>query len=67
LFLANPGGPGLWDFQEIELASHPGDVGYYLKGFGQDLAGEIYMTVSSILGPSGNTGKVFKLVVANKK
>jgi glucose/arabinose dehydrogenase len=67
LFLANPGGPGLWDFQEIELASHPGDVGYYLKGFGQDLAGEIYLTVSSILGPSGNTGKVFKLVVANKK
>jgi glucose/arabinose dehydrogenase len=63
LFLANPGGPGLWDFQEIELASHPDDIGYYLKGFGQDLEGEIYLTVSSILGPSGSAGKVFKLVL----
>jgi glucose/arabinose dehydrogenase len=64
LFVAHPQGPGMWDYEEINLVSHPGDIGYYLKGFGQDLRGEIYLTVSSILGPTGNTGKVYKLVLA---
>jgi glucose/arabinose dehydrogenase len=66
LFIANPGGPGLWSFEEINLASHPGDIGYYLKGFGQDLKGEIYLTVSGVLGPTGTTGKIFKLVLAEQ-
>ena len=65
LFIATPGGPGLWNYQEIELASHPNDIGYYLKGFGKDLQGEVYLTVSGMLGPSGSTGKVFKLVPAH--
>jgi glucose/arabinose dehydrogenase len=62
LFAATPSGTGPWSYQEVSLQSHPDDVGYYLRGFGQDNAGEIYLTVSSILGPTGNTGKVFKLV-----
>jgi hypothetical protein len=53
-----------WNFDEINLTSHPGDIGYYLKGFGQDLSGEVYLTVSSILGPSGTSGRVMKLVPA---
>jgi hypothetical protein len=64
LFIANPAGEGLWPFQEINLQSHPGDIGYYLKGFGQDWSGEIYLAVSSVLGPTGNTGKILKLVPA---
>lgn len=67
LFIAQPSGPGLWDYREINLVNRPNDLGYYLKGFGQDLEGEIYLTVSSLLGPSGNTGKVFKLVLADKE
>jgi glucose/arabinose dehydrogenase len=66
LFIANPAGSNEWAYQEIELASHPGDIGYYLKGFGKDLQGEVYLTVSSILGPTGTSGKVFKLVLADK-
>lgn len=66
LFIANPAGRGLWSFEEIELASHPDDIGHYLKGFGQDLEGEIYVAASSMLGPSGETGKVFKLVLVEK-
>jgi hypothetical protein len=63
LFITTPSkSGGLWSFNEISLKSSPNDVGYYLRGFGQDWQGEIYLTVSSILGPSGNTGKVFKLV-----
>ncbi|WP_202915843.1 PQQ-dependent sugar dehydrogenase [Pontibacter pamirensis] len=66
IFISNPAGRGLWSFEEIELVSSPDDIGHYLKGFGQDLEGEIYVTASSMLGPSGNTGKVFKLVLAEK-
>ncbi|HEX6334828.1 MAG TPA: PQQ-dependent sugar dehydrogenase [Flavisolibacter sp.] len=64
LFMAQTSGKGNWSYQEISLASSPNDIGYYLKGFGQDRAGEVYLTVSTILGPSGSSGKVFKLVTA---
>ena len=66
LFISNPAGSNEWSYQELELASHPGDIGFYLKGFGQDLEGEVYLTVSSRLGPAGTTGKVYKLVPAGK-
>jgi glucose/arabinose dehydrogenase len=62
LFISTPNGQTDWGYDEIHLASHPDDIGYYVKGFGQDNNGEIYLTVSSNLGPSGSTGKVFKLV-----
>lgn len=61
VFFANPSGPGLWDFEELEFKSTSGDLGYYLKGFGQDLEGEIYLAVSGMLGPEGNTGKIFRI------
>ena len=64
LFIAHPSGPGLWNYEEVNLKSFPNDLGQYLKGFGQDLQGEIYLTTSSLLGPTGNTGKVFRLVPA---
>ncbi|MBB1286773.1 hypothetical protein HRH25_20500 [Flavisolibacter sp. BT320] len=33
----------------------------------QDLAGELYLTVSSILGLTGTSGKVYKLVLEKLK
>lgn len=66
LFMSSPGGGGLWDYDEVNPKDHPNDLGYYLKGFGQDNEGEIYLAVSSLLGPSGTTGKVFKLVPQKK-
>lgn len=62
LFIAQPRNNGPWSYEEIVLKSYPNDLGMLLKGFGQDNKGEIYLTTSSIFGPSGNTGKVFKLV-----
>lgn len=64
LFISTPNGQNAWDFEEIILVSNPNDVGYYIKGFGQDNKGEIYLTVSTLAGPTGTTGKVFKLVPA---
>ncbi len=56
-----------WPYEEISLKSHPDDIGYYLRGFGQDNEGEMYLAVSSMIGPQGNTGKVFKLVQVKGK
>lgn len=62
LFVTTPGSSGQWSFDEVSLVSYPDNLGYYLKGFGQDNAGEVYLTVSTTLGPAGTNGKVFKIV-----
>ena len=67
LFMAQASNANIWSYDEIDLKSHPNDLGYYLRGFGQDNDGEIYLTVSSMLGPSGTTGKVYKLVSVSKE
>jgi hypothetical protein len=62
LFITTPGGQTDWGFDKINPASFPNNLGYFLKGFGQDNSGELYLTVSSQTGPTGTTGKVLKLV-----
>jgi uncharacterized protein (TIGR03118 family) len=44
----------------IGLADRP--TGFWLRGFGQDDAGELYVFGSTVLGPAGNTGQMFKIV-----
>ena len=65
LFVSKTNGNNDWQFAEMSLASFANDIGHYLKGFGQDLQGEVYVTASSILGPTGSTGKIFKIVPAD--
>jgi hypothetical protein len=49
--------------QELRIATEPsGRIEHYVLGFGQDPTGEIYVGVSERTGPTGRTGKVFKLV-----
>jgi len=43
------------------LINGTGRLNHVVKGFGQDRAGEVYVTASEILGPTGNTGKVFRI------
>jgi hypothetical protein len=66
VYTSKPGGPGLWSFSKLDLKSYPDNIGQYLKGFGQDSKGEIYVLASTELGPSGSAGKVFKLVSVKK-
>lgn len=49
-----------------ELVIGPGDqpLGFFLKGFGQDDLGEIYVLGTTNIGPSGNDGRVLKLAGA---
>ena len=68
IFVTKGGGgqSGLWSFSKLSLKSFPGHLGQFLKGFGQDLNGEIYALTTVELGPTGNTGKVYKLVSGKK-
>jgi hypothetical protein len=60
--MATMSSSGPWQYQEIALKSFPDDAGSLIKGFGQDKKGEIYLTTSTRFGPSGNAGKVYKLI-----
>jgi glucose/arabinose dehydrogenase len=59
LYMTNAGA-----VQEFVPKDFPNNLGYYLKGFGQDLSGEIYITTSEVQGVSGTSGKVYKIVAA---
>jgi glucose/arabinose dehydrogenase len=63
LFVAKPRKRGLWNMQELRIATSPtGRLGEYVLGFGQDREGEMYVLTKQETGPTGTTGKVFKLV-----
>ena len=63
LFRAMPRKRGMWKMQELKVETNPsGRLDHFLLGFGQDPAGEIYVLTTDNAGPTGNTGKVFKLV-----
>jgi glucose/arabinose dehydrogenase len=63
LFIAMPRKKGLWNMQQLRVATSPtGRLGHYLLGFGQGSDGEMYVLTTDQTGPSGTTGKVYKLV-----
>jgi glucose/arabinose dehydrogenase len=65
VYMSTPAtGSGLWSYEKIALKSFPDNLQLYVKGFGQDSGGEIYVLASGVAGPSGVTGKVLKLVAA---
>lgn len=68
VYVSNPSGPGLWPYEKLSFKSFGSDnIGYFVKGFGQDLDGEVYVLGSKRLGPAGNTGAVLKLVAEKKE
>jgi glucose/arabinose dehydrogenase len=54
--------PGQWDYEKISLKDYPSNLGQYIRGFGQDLSGEMYVTTTGGAGVSGTSGKVYKFV-----
>ncbi len=64
IYIARQSSIGLWPFEKLRLKSFPGNLGQWLKGFGQDQQGEIYVAASKQAGPQGNSGKIWKLVPA---
>ncbi|MGH7475122.1 MAG: PQQ-dependent sugar dehydrogenase [Longimicrobiales bacterium] len=63
LLAATPSSRGLWRIQELKvLSSDDHRFGHFVLGFGQDQEGDVYVGGTRMTGPSGQTGKVFKLV-----
>ncbi len=50
--------------QELLIGAAGRPLGLFVKGFGQDHDGEIYLLASTALGPAGDTGVVLKIVAA---
>jgi hypothetical protein len=62
VFSATMSASGSWTYSPLTLQGYPTDLGTYLKSFGQDQSGEVYLLTSDQAGPQGNTGKVYKIV-----
>lgn len=63
LLVATERKKGLWRIQELTVANHEsGRLDHRILGFGQDTEGEVYVGGTLNLGPSGTTGKVFRLI-----
>jgi glucose/arabinose dehydrogenase len=53
----------MWMWQELTVAgSENGRLNEYLLSFGQDNEGEVYVLTTETAGPTGNTGKVYRIV-----
>ena len=61
LFYIDPA-KGLGTVYRPRLGADDHDLGLFVKGFGEDQDGEIYLLATSSLGPSGSSGVVLHLV-----
>lgn len=50
--------------KELKIGLEDRPLGLWLRGYGEDTAGELYVFCSSQLGPAGSTGRMMKLVSA---
>jgi glucose/arabinose dehydrogenase len=66
LFVANENAAGTWTRRNLSVNDdESGALGSFLLGFGQDLAGEVYVLTTQVGGPTGTTGRVHKIVPAD--
>lgn len=66
LFLAEPppeGRDSMWNWRELTVELEDGgEFREYVRSFGEDAQGEVYVLTSQLQGPHGETGKVWKVV-----
>jgi hypothetical protein len=60
LFYIDTAGP-LNTIREFRNGRNNPPLGLYVKNFGRDSAGELYLCATTALGPTGTTGKVFRI------
>lgn len=67
LFWAEPSEDGgLWTWGELQVAGMANNrIGEFILALGEDQDGELYVLTKENTGPTGNTGKVWRLVPAN--
>ncbi len=53
----------MWPMRELSIDGRAdGELGAFLRGFGQDDSGEVYVLTSQQPGPTGTTGEVYRVV-----
>ena len=63
LFVGTEGAGGSWTMANLMVdGDESGGIEAFLLGFGQDLDGEVYVLTSQVIGPTGTTGRVSKIV-----
>lgn len=67
LLVAMPATAGmLWRIEVVKVANNSaGRVNAFVRSFGQDDQGELYILTSEASGPKGDTGKIYKMVTAS--
>jgi glucose/arabinose dehydrogenase len=66
LFVATMSSEPTWAWEPLRLAGAPdGQLDAFLLGFGQDADGDVYVLTSEAVGPTGDSGKVYRLVGAD--
>jgi len=61
LYYLDESGPGAARIRHLRIGADDQPLGRYLKGFGEDENGEIYVLASSALGPTGASGEVLRI------
>ncbi len=61
LYYADVAGVNAFDAKEFVIAPDRLPLGQYLFGIGEDDKGELYVLASDNLGPTGNTGVVYRI------
>ena len=68
LMVAQPRKTGLWNILTLNVTTSPnGELNHFILAFGQDPSGEVYVLTTDNFGPSGTTGKIFKLIKPSGK
>jgi glucose/arabinose dehydrogenase len=63
LFAAAENSDGTWVMRVLSIAGNAdGRLGSFVLGFGQDDGGEMYVLTTQVIGPSGTTGRVYRIV-----
>jgi glucose/arabinose dehydrogenase len=67
LFVATPR-RGLWRLDQLHVSTTSnGRLGHFVLGFGEDRRGEIYVGTRDNPGPTGQTGRVYRLVAPDRR
>jgi uncharacterized protein (TIGR03118 family) len=51
-----------FEIKELRIGLADRSTGFWLRGFGEDDEGELYVFGSTVLGPTGSTGQMLKIV-----
>ncbi|MDO8631286.1 MAG: hypothetical protein Q7R41_12410, partial [Phycisphaerales bacterium] len=62
LYYFDTTGPNAYKRRQFYLSPSNAPLGLYVKGFGEDEDGELYLLASTALGPLGTGGSVFRIV-----